>query len=190
MLIVFLLVLGLVVLWLGAALALDSWGRRVSPSGDVDAIVVLGCRVLADGSPSGHLARRVQKAVDLWRQGRAPIVVFSGGGKPSEAFVAARHAADLGLVPSAVVLEERSSTTTENARFSAELIRCKDVLVVTDSYHVVRAGRIFRRNFPEASVVGVVAPAGARFKNSLREVLALLWDSLSSSTQWWQSSPP
>ena len=128
MLDVALLVAVIPALWVVMALMLDAHGRQPWPAGAFDAIVVLGCRSSADGSPSGHLARRVERAVALWHQGRAPIVVLTGGGEPSEAAVAARHAARLGLPPSVTVLEERSGNTEENARFTASLIEGHHVL--------------------------------------------------------------
>jgi uncharacterized SAM-binding protein YcdF (DUF218 family) len=176
MLVLAVLVSALLLLWLGAALILDIIGRRGSAHGIFDLIVVPGCRVLEGGLPSGHLCRRVETAVELWRQGCAPLVLFSGGGEPSEASVAARHATLLGLDLSAVVLEERSRTTSENAQLSAARVKAQRVLLVTDSYHLVRARSTFRHHFPDVEAVAVVAPFRARIRNAVREVLAIGWN--------------
>src|SRR3954470_7529970 len=83
-----------------------------------DAIVVLGARVLRGGVPSGALRARVEKAVELYLQGYAPKIIFSGGvghNAPSEAQVARELAVSLGVPESACVLEEQSHSTEENA---------------------------------------------------------------------------
>ncbi len=73
----------------------------------------------------------------------------------------------------ALVLEEASRTTAENAAFAARLIQ-GEVLVVSDSYHAFRCRRMFRRHFAHADAVGV-PPAGlARARLALREVLAVV----------------
>jgi uncharacterized SAM-binding protein YcdF (DUF218 family) len=162
--------------WVAAAWALDLHGRRHTGTGRYDAIVVLGARVRFGGSATGSLQRRTERAVELWRQGAAPRIVFTGaseGPRPSEASVAAEAARNLGMPESAQTLEDRSTNTLENARNSRELLGPVRVLVVTDTYHVLRAEIVFRREFPEADVVGVSNAAWPQLREALREVLAL-----------------
>ncbi len=164
---------GAFALWVLAAACLD---HAAAPPGvrRWDAIVVLGCRVRADGVPSESLDRRVRHAVGLWRQGLAPRIVLTGGageGEPlSEARAAARLARHLGVPDEALVLEERSTSTEENARFARESIGRARVLVVSDAYHVTRGGRVFARYFGEVGTAGV---RGAPMGGALREVVAL-----------------
>ncbi len=161
--------------YLGAAALLDRHGRR-RVSGRFDAIVVLGCRVFADGRPSVSLEGRATKAAALFHEGLAPRVVLTGGlgdAPVSEARAAARIVEALGVPPDALVLEERSTSTEENAREAARLIDAARVLVVTDAYHVFRAERVFRRHFDEATGVGSVGPPSARARGALREVAAV-----------------
>ena len=166
--------------WAAAAVALDTVGQRRPPTGPWDAIVVAGCRVDPDGRPSLALQRRTAHAVALWELGLAPVVVFTGGvgaNPPSEARAAADHAAALGLPPGAALLEDRSTSTEENAAFTATLMRDEGlgdrVLVVTDSYHAFRAGRVFSRHFSEAFAVGSTPGPWVRARGSLREVAAV-----------------
>lgn len=158
------------------AVALDAYGHR-APDGDYDAIIVAGCRVKPDGSPSLALQRRTRKAVELWRQGLAPRVVFTGGvgeSSVSEARAASDYAESIGLPEGAVLLEERSTSTEENAKFSTSVIDpASRVVVVTDTYHVFRAERVFGRVFAEATGAGSVAAPDVRVKGALREVLAV-----------------
>lgn len=162
---------------IACGLALWAEGRRPPPPGPYDAIIVAGCRVDEDGSPGPALARRARRAVELYQQGYADKVVFTGGVGtygPSEASVAGRYAVELGLPPAAAVLEERSTSTAENARFAADLIgRDQRVLVVTSGYHVFRARRVFGRVFRQAEGAGVEAPGNALRWAVPREVFAV-----------------
>lgn len=183
----FLVVLALI-LWVSGAWVLDRWGSRVLPQDSYDAIIVAGCRVTPDGRASPALKRRTARAVQLWREGYAPVIVFTGGvGEypPSEAQAASDHAARLGLPRQAMVLEEQSTSTEENARFAARLLGergeegrragARRVLVVTDSYHAWRAEHVFARYFPEVFALGSQPSRSVRARGALREVLAVAW---------------
>lgn len=164
--------------WGALAGWLDWLGQRAPPDGTWDAIVVAGCRVGPDGRPSIALQRRTARAVDLWKEGRAPRVLFTGGvGRypPSEARAAATFAEGLGLPPDAVLLEDASTSTEENARFSAERHGFTRVLVVTDAWHVFRARRVFARYFTEVAGAGSNGRLDARVVGALREVLAVVY---------------
>lgn len=169
-------------IWLLGAVLLDAYGRRAVPDGDYDAIVVAGCRVDPSGQPSKALARRTRLAVELWQQGRAPIVLFTGGVgafPPSEARAAADYARTLGLPEDAAHLEDRSTSTDENARYGAELLGPDArVLVVSDTYHILRAERVFGRHFATARGIGSRSIPSVRVRGALREVLAVAWYSV------------
>ena len=176
-----LLAFALTMTWPASALGLELAGRLQHGGGPFDAIVVAGCRLMPDGRPSKALARRTRAAVELWRAGVAPQVVFTGGvgvSSTSEAAGAARFARELGLPAGVIVLEERSHSTEENARFAAEAIGEARVLVVTDAYHGFRCRRVFARYFEEADSHGVVGPVAERLPGMLREVPAVAWYAL------------
>src|SRR5688572_15460123 len=100
-----------------------------------DAIVVLG-----GGMRYGWLDRPDVRAEDLensrlaagaraWLAHRAPIVILSGGGENggegsdgSEARMMANAIERLGVPSSALVLEERSHNTRDNARYTAQIL--------------------------------------------------------------------
>jgi uncharacterized SAM-binding protein YcdF (DUF218 family) len=164
--------------WVSAALAVDAVGSRAAPEGRFDAIVVLGCRVSEGGRPSPALARRAHHAASLFHEGRAPRVVLTGGvgdHAPSEARVAAGVLLERGVPESALVLEERSTSTRENARFARALAtEARRVLLVTDGFHALRATRVFLRHFEEVEVSPVTAGPWVRGKGAMREVPGLV----------------
>jgi uncharacterized SAM-binding protein YcdF (DUF218 family) len=133
----------------GLAFVVDRFGQheRAVPS---DVVVVLGARVLPNGQPSPALRARIEKAVDLYHQGVAPRLLFSGGvglHPPAEARVMRDVAVRLGVPPEACLIEEQSHSTEQNARFSADVLRslgARRVVVVSDPYHLLRARQYFR----------------------------------------------
>ena len=99
----------------------------------------------------GAAADRVWHAARLYRAGKAPWILLSGGvdlslALESEAKSMAGFIEDLGVSSSALILEEESRTTNENASFSAALLRekhMKHILLVTSALHMERAKRLF-----------------------------------------------
>lgn len=135
-------------------------------AGPAEAIVVPGAGVLGPRcEPNFQALRRTIAAARLFREGRAPLVVFSGG--PSTAFPGCtiatsmgEFAVQLGVPREAVVLETASRTTHENAVDTRALLaprRIRHVLVVTDALHVRRAAACFRHEGFTVDTVGVPA---------------------------------
>jgi len=164
-------------LWVAAATGVDLVGSRSSPEGTWDAIVVPGAKVYADGGLSAPMRDRTLRAVELWRAGVAPRIVISGGlcsyAGATQAEAGAALAEQRGVPRESLVLEKRAFNTEENARFTAELLGPVRVVVVTDTYHVLRCELVFGRFFAEVEGVGVAPPPTVRAKMALREVLAL-----------------
>lgn len=142
-------VLAKIVRLLGRPLATGT--ARVEPR---DAIVVLGARLRSDGTLADPLEERVRAGVALFHAGGAPVLCMTGGHDPSlapsvstEARAMAKRAVALGVPESALVIEERSASTRENARFSAEILlpARRRVWVVTNPFHLRRAVRHFRK---------------------------------------------
>ena len=142
-----------------------------------DAVVVLG-----GGSryawldkpnvrPETLQSSRLAAGARAWQAGRAPRIVLSGGGEGggSEARMMATAIAKLGVPSSALLLEERSRNTRDNATYTAELVErfhMRRVLLVTSSLHMPRAIAQFRK--AGIDVVAVPVPELAR-RSSWRE---------------------
>lgn len=133
------------------ALRVDAFARSRQPPIRSAAIVVLGARVLPTGRAAAALQRRAERAAELYREGLAPLVIFSGGvagSLPSEASVARDIAVALGVPAGVCVLEENSHDTFQNAQLTAPLLRerkIEEVVLVTDGYHLLRATLQFSR---------------------------------------------
>lgn len=119
---------------------------RGEPLRALDAIVVLGAPLFADAL-TPPLIERVAAAAALYHAGGAPRVIASGGithgAGRSEAAAIAEGLRARG-VPD-VIVEDRSRTTLENARFTRALVpEVHAVWVVTQPFHGRRAARLFR----------------------------------------------
>jgi uncharacterized SAM-binding protein YcdF (DUF218 family) len=158
----------------------DAARPRPAPAARADAIVVLGCRLQADGRASPALCRRVARGVALFRQGAAPVLVLSGGGLTAvpEAEVMRRLAVAAGVPQAALIVEPRSRNTLENARETARILRARGlstVVLVSDRVHLPRAALLFRHaGLNVAGRAASLPPAPAREAVlGLRELAAL-----------------
>jgi uncharacterized SAM-binding protein YcdF (DUF218 family) len=124
-----------------------------------DAIVVLGAGLRSDGQPGWALTRRSSQGAERWKEGYAPYVLCTGGQAPSQWRSEAAACRELllrfGVPDEAILLEERSRSTEENALNSREILDNRGwnrVLLVSDSYHMFRAGILFRLQGFEVSL--------------------------------------
>ena len=146
---------------------------------NADATVVLGgaVRPPSVGFPYANLAPaadRVWHAARLYRAGKARWVVLSGGAdlslaQESEAKAMAGFIEDLGVPSSALILEEQSRTTSQNASMTAKLLKDRNVhhiLLVTSALHMERAKRLFEKQGLQVEAIATdheatVMPVGA-----------------------------
>lgn len=125
------------------------------PPLDRDFIIINGCRMAGDGRPLPLLRGRADRALAFAAKqrratGQGPIFVPSGGQGVDEPVSEARSIADYlmsrGVAESDILIEDRSTSTDENMRFSRDLIRAlrPDARVgfATTSYHVFRTGML------------------------------------------------
>ncbi|MEQ9328676.1 MAG: YdcF family protein [Rhodospirillales bacterium] len=107
--------------------------------------IVLGARVLRDGTASRRLSQRVMHVVDLWKATPGLRIVMSGGGRSEgfcEANVMVQLARDCGVPDDVLISEPRSRNTFENIVNSREKladINVSRVMLVTDDWHMKRA---------------------------------------------------
>jgi len=145
-----LLLAALACVLIGAAtVAADGLRDDARPS---DVGIVLGSKVMPDGTPSPRLRARLDKAGELYRQGKFKWVIVSGGtGKEgySEAKVMAAYLADRYAVPRSAILEdEHGDTTADTARNGAAIMQAhgfRSALVVTQYFHITRSRYALQR---------------------------------------------
>jgi uncharacterized SAM-binding protein YcdF (DUF218 family) len=102
----------------------------------------------------GDATDRIWHAARLYRQGLAPRIIISGGRSPgmehnqnvqTEAQAMRLLLLDLGVPDSAMVLEDASRTTRENAEKTKQIIGQQRAALVTSAFHMPRSVRNFEK---------------------------------------------
>ena len=151
-----------------------------------DVIIVLGAGLRHDGRPGWALTRRSERAAGLWLEGIAPMLMCTGaqaeGFPRSEADACREILIRRGVPASAILMEEKSRSTEESAVYAGNKIDAighSRVVLVSDSYHMLRASWLYRRR--GLTVFGSPVPA-SRINNPLfypyslaREFVAFHW---------------
>lgn len=127
-------------------------------------VIVLGCQVSRDGSPTVMLDDRIDAAYRYLAEHPESRCVASGGqndNEPiSEASCIRNTLVARGIHPDRIYLEDRSRSTEENLTFSAELIRKEGlparVAIASDNFHQLRAAVWARRGGLDPWSIGCV----------------------------------
>lgn len=164
-------VTALIVLFLTGCPTTSQWWVRSLESQFIDkgveaeptaeAIVVLGGSISmpSEAHPSSGLiatSDRLLEAMRLYRAGKAPIIVATGGDSPLDPIARPFHEADemrnmlveWGVPNSAILVETKSINTHENAIFTHQLLESRKinrVILVTSAIHMPRAQATFRK---------------------------------------------
>ena len=136
-----------------------------------DAIVVVS---------GGQTTSRAAKGIELFKEGYAPNIIFSGAAiddGPSNAYAMRQQALDAGISKDNIFIDEISQNTYENAVNSKKILdsqKAKKIILVTSPYHQRRANQTFRSVLgPDYEVIGVSA-----------------FDDRWSKSQWWRRGFP
>lgn len=160
---------------------------------DRDYIIILGCGLRKDGTPTPLLKSRIDRAIAFYKQQKAEtgkeLTFITSGGKGegeanSESLAMTRYLIEQGIPEDIIINEDRSRDTVENMRFSKEKIAersnygefSKDTKVAyaTSNYHVFRSGLCARR--AKMRAIGVGAKTKWYFwpNAAVREFIGLL----------------
>jgi uncharacterized SAM-binding protein YcdF (DUF218 family) len=170
----------------GLATAVHLNTQQPTPE-SADAIVVLGAGLRRDNQAGPALTRRSQRAAELYAQGTAPYIICTGGmtgGRIRSEADACREVLMANGVPAdVIVLEEQSRSTEENALYVHEIMLAQgwqNAVVVSDGFHLLRAGWIFELEDVEAQLYpAATRPRLATYLTAvMREVIALQWQLL------------
>lgn len=171
------LVVSLVFLYFAFTFLQVWWAAGQDDARPADAIVVLGAAQY-DGRPSPVLQARLDHALELYREGYAPLIVTTGAGQEGDRFTQGYAGYDYlrsAGVPdeSIVVITDGSSTWEELSATArqAERFGIESVVLVSDPYHAMRIDRIAA----EVGLDAVVSPtdSGRPLGRLLRETAAV-----------------
>ncbi|WP_152618574.1 YdcF family protein [Leisingera sp. ANG-Vp] len=174
--------------------------RQASELPRANAIICLGGGMSADGTLHTATRQRVAKCAELYHADRAPLVAFTGGtaapGGPSAGEQMAALAVSLGVPKAAMISENRSQSTLQNALFTLPLLpQQTDLILVTEAFHLPRSWASFR--WAGANRLHLAASEKVRrnpetgrpgFNILLRETAAV-WFNLFRAVAWSAAAP-
>lgn len=183
-----LLVLALAaVLAFGVLLGIVLTGSRDSVRGDPRIMIILGCQVKPWG-PSILLQDRLDKALEYFEAHPDTVIVTSGAqgaDEPSTEAAAMRdYLVERGVPAEQILLEERSTNTLENIRYSLDVLAehgydvTADIAVVSNGFHLARVrmiwGRVCGGTYNLSTLAAPSSHMPSRLKMYVREPLALV----------------
>lgn len=154
------------------------YGDSEMPEGGkkYDCILVLGASVNLDGEPSLMLKDRLDRGINLYKEGFAPKLLLSGDNgqvEYNEVKIMKEYALEQDVPEEDIFLDHAGFSTYESMYRSKEVFAVKTVLIVTQKYHEYRS-------IYTAQKLGLQAEGascreiryGGQLYRDLREVLA------------------
>ena len=141
-----------------------------------DCIIVLGCSVNSDGTPSNLLQDRLDKAISLYRNGAAPKLLLSGDNgteEYDEVKAMKNYALNAGVPADDIFLDHAGFSTYESMYRAKKIFGVDSAIVVTQKYHEYRA--LYTGHALGIDVTGVAADNnsyGEETSQRVREFLA------------------
>ena len=154
--------------------------QQAATLADVDCILVLGCGVRADGSPSDMLHDRLRRGVELYEADAAPKLLMTGDhGRKNydEVDVMKSFAVDAGIPSEDVFMDHAGFSTYESMYRAKEIFQAKKIIIVTQQYHLYRAIYIAESLGMEAyGVASDYRTYSGQTAREVREILARVKD--------------
>lgn len=162
-------------------ICIDGYGQF---NGQADAAIVLGNRVFANGALAPWTQGRVDKAMELYRNGQVKMIFASGGIGKDNGYPEGKAMGDYllhhGIPDTAITRDNLGQNTYLTARDFMQWNKtkgCSSVVIVSQFYHITRAKYILRKagfkgkiysassdQFAWKDIVGVIREVPAFYK--------------------------
>ena len=143
---------------------------------DYDAILVLGCKVNPDGTPSMMLSNRVEKGIELYKKTGFKLILSGDHGKEEydEVNTMKKMVLDESIPIEDVFLDHAGFSTYDSIYRAKKVFNAKKIIIVSQRYHLFRALYIADKLGLEAYGVAAddIPHKMINIKNEIREVLA------------------
>lgn len=147
---------------------------------NVDCIIVLGCQVKSDGTPTIMLEDRLKRGIALYTAGAAPKLLMSGDHGTQgydEVDAMKRYAYNAGIPSEDIFMDHAGFSTYESIYRAKEIFGAERIIIVTQTYHLYRA--LYIANAMGIKAYGVAAEYqdyGGQTIRDIREILARVKD--------------
>lgn len=145
-----------------------------TPNQEYDCILVLGAGVRGN-SPSPMLSDRLDYAIELYKQKRAPKLLMSGdhGRKDyDEVNIMKAYAIERGVPAEDIFMDHAGFSTYESIYRARDVFLADNIIIVTQEYHLHRA--LYIANRLGVSAVGVPSDPRAYVGQAYRELREIL----------------
>jgi uncharacterized SAM-binding protein YcdF (DUF218 family) len=194
------IVSGIVLAWLSVFYTPLPWIvaeplRMMDAPRPVDTIVVFAGGVGESGKAGGGYQERVKHAVDLYRDGYAPHLIFSSGYVSAfkEAKVMEMLAISRGIPKNVIILEETASSTIGNVNTVRRILQrrgWRNILLVSSPYHMRRCLLTFRKLAPDVKVVASPIPYSQFYSHrvgaNFEQIKSILHEYGAIGYYWWK----
>ncbi|PIT92908.1 MAG: YdcF family protein, partial [Candidatus Harrisonbacteria bacterium CG10_big_fil_rev_8_21_14_0_10_38_8] len=123
---------------------------KIDETKTADAVIVLGASQW-NGNPSPAFQARLDRALDIYDNGRSPYIILTGGlgegDSISEASVGKNYLVEKGVPVEAIFLEEKSRTTWQNLNNAQKILEglsADTALLVSHDFHILRSEKMGR----------------------------------------------
>ena len=144
---------------------------------EADYLIVLGCQV--NGTvPSRMLRQRLDAAITYLNTYPDALCIVSGGMGHGEDITEAdcmyTYLTNSGIAPDRIIREDQSTSTMENLRFSLEFMETDSAAIVSNEFHLYRAGLMAQKLGMTAELVPADTELPILLAScSLREIFAV-----------------
>lgn len=162
---------------------------RHNPEYNKDFVIILGCSLLRDGSPTPLLRGRIHRAIAFSKEQKAQtgkdLIFVTSGGKGSdernsESAAMKAYLLQQGIPADRILEEDQSTNTYENMKFSkAKILERKPqakIAFSTTNFHVFRSGLYARKLKMRAEGMGAKTKWYFWPNAAVREFIGLLKD--------------
>ena len=170
------------VVWEASRSEIYDCNKEINIDKKYDCILVLGAGVRADGTPSHMLEDRLRGAVALYEAGVSDVLLLSGdnsGEDYDEVSAMVRYCLEHGVPENAIVRDDIGFSTSESVYNTVRTLGYRDILVVTQEYHLYRAMYMIKRMGADADGFATDYRAySMQIKRDVREYVARCKDFL------------
>lgn len=177
-----LLICGGCIIFLLFSVSIASFGVKSTVSEHEDVIIILGSGIKGE-EVTPNLSKRLDKAIEYNKINPNAIFVVSGGQGPQESIPEAvamkRYLMLNGIAENKILVEDKSTSTYENFKFSFELLANNglegcSVAFVTNIFHIYRSNRIARSMGLNLTYIGAYTTWYTAPINYTREIIAII----------------
>ncbi len=160
------------------------------PAFDKDYILILGCQMRKDGTPTKLLQSRIDRAIEFAKMqkeatGKDIIFIPTGGKGKNEVITEAeaihKYLLKQGIPESSILIEDKATNTYENFARSVEIIKkttrkkVPKIAFATTNYHVFRAGFLASRQRIKTEGIGSRTKSYFFINAFIREFIATVY---------------